>query len=84
MMLRLGEKYDIEIETISKPREEFTTSAYLEQGLPKAPAVMLGDGIVVKGADASEKNLEVMICEQLGLPAAKSQKKGILSRFFNR
>ena len=84
MMPRLGQKYDIEIETISKPIEEFTTSEYLELGLPKAPAVMLGDEIVVKGADASERNLEVMICEQLGMPAPEPQKKGILSRFFSR
>jgi len=84
MMPRLGQKYDIEIETISKPREEFTTSEYLELGLPKAPAVMLDDATVVKGADASEKNLEAMICEQLGLPSPEPPKKGILSRFFNR
>ena len=83
-MPRLGEKYDIEIETISKPREEYTTEAYLELGLPKAPAVMLGDEIVVKGADASEKNLEAIICKQLGIPAPESQKKGIFGRFFNR
>ena len=84
MMPRLGDMYDIEIETVTKPREEFTTSEYLEQALPKAPAVMLGDEIVVKGADASEKNLEAMICEQLGMPTPEPQKKGILSRFFNR
>jgi len=84
MMPRLGEKYDIEIETISRPREEFTTSEYLELGLPKAPAVMLGNEIVVKGADASEKNLEAMICKHLGLPAPEPQKKGIFSRFFIR
>ena len=83
-MPRLGQKYDIQIETISKPREELSTSAYLDLGLPKAPAVMLGDSTVVKGADASEENLEAMICEQLGLSAPESRKKGILGRFFNR
>ena len=82
-MPRLGEKYDIEIETISKPKEEYNTNTYLELGLPKAPAVMLGDEIVVKGPDASEKNLAAMICKQLGLPAPETQKKGILSRLFN-
>ena len=83
-MPRLGEKYDIEIEAISKPREEFGTDAYLELGLPKAPAVMLGDGIVIKGPEASEQNLEAMICKQLGIPAPEPQKKGIFSRLFNR
>lgn len=83
-MPRLGEKYDIELETISKPKTEYSTNAYLELGLPKAPAVMLGDGIVVKGADASEKNLEAMICKQLGIPAPGPQKRTIFSRIFNR
>ena len=83
-MPRLGEKYDIEIEAISKPREEFSANAYLELGLPKAPAVMLGDGVVIKGPDASEQNLEAMICKQLGIPAPEPQKKGIFGRLFNR
>lgn len=84
MTPRLGQKYDIEIETISKPKEEYNSNAYLELGLPKAPAVMLGDEIVVKGPDASEKNLEAMICKHLGIPAPETQKKGILSRLFNK
>jgi hypothetical protein len=84
MTPRLGEKYEIEIETISKPKEEYNSNAYLELGLPKAPAVMLGDEIVVKGPDTSEKNLEAMICKHLGLTAPETQKKGILSRFFNK
>jgi hypothetical protein len=84
MMPRLGEKYDIEIETISKPRQEFDTDAYLALGLPKAPAVMLGDEIVVKGADALEKNLEAMICKQLGLHSSISWKRRIFSCIFNK
>ena len=84
MMPRLGAKYDIEIETVSKPREEYTTHAHLEQRLPKAPAVMLGDRIVVKSADASENNLEEMICKQPDIPVPEPQKKGIFSRIFNR
>ncbi len=84
MMPRLGEKYDIEIETISKPKEEYNTNAYLELGLPKAPAVMLGDKIVVKGADASEENLEAMICKHLGIPAPEPQKRGIFGRILKK
>ena len=50
MMPRLGEKYDIEIETISKPRAEYATAESLEQGLPKTPAIMVGDESVVEGS----------------------------------
>jgi len=39
MMPRLGEKYDIEIETISKPKAEYSTDEYFERDLPVAPAV---------------------------------------------
>ncbi len=84
MMPRLGEKYDIEIETISRPKAEYAAPEYRELGLPKAPAVMLGDEVVVKGADASEKNLEAMICEHLGMPAPEPQKRGIFGRILKK
>jgi hypothetical protein len=82
-MPRLGQKYEIEIETTAKPKTEYATDAYLELGLPKAPAVMVGDEIIIKGTDASEENLEALICKQLGLPAPQPQKKGVLRRLFN-
>jgi hypothetical protein len=84
MMPRLGEKYDIEIETISKPREEYATAEYLEQGLPKAPAIMVEDEILIEGSDISEKKLEAVICKHLGISPPEPQKKGILSRLLNR
>ncbi|MFH1241791.1 MAG: hypothetical protein V1689_05450, partial [Pseudomonadota bacterium] len=62
-MPRLGEKYDIEIETISKPREEYNTDEYFELDLPVAPAVMVGQEIVVEGADISDEKLEETICK---------------------
>jgi hypothetical protein len=46
MIPRLGEKYEIEIETISKPKEEYMTDEYFELDLPVAPAVMVNDEIV--------------------------------------
>jgi hypothetical protein len=61
MMPRLGEKYDIEMETISKPKEEYNTDAYFELDLPVAPAVMVGEEIVVEGSDVSEEKLESAI-----------------------
>ncbi len=79
MMPRLGDKYDIEIETISKPIAEYNTDAYFELDLPVAPAVMAGEEIVVEGSDVSEEKIESVICKHLELPPPKPQKKGILS-----
>jgi hypothetical protein len=84
MMPGLGEKYDIEIETISKPRAAFSSAEYLETGLPKAPAIMAGDEVVVEAADISEEKLEVVICKYLGLPPPAPHKKGIPGRFLDR
>ncbi len=84
MMPSLGVKYDIEIEPISKPRAEYRTGEYLKQGLPKAPAIMVGNEIVIAGSDISEDKLEAVICRHLGLPAPEPQKKGFTDRLFNR
>ena len=78
MMPRLGAKYEIEIETISKPKEEYQTDEYFELDLPAAPAVMVGDEIVVEGSNVSQDKLEAAICRHLGLPEPEPQKKGIL------
>ena len=43
MMPRLGEKYDVEIESISKPKEVYMTDEYFELDLPVAPAVMVDE-----------------------------------------
>lgn len=67
-MPRLGEKFDIEIEAISKSRSEYKTDVYLESGWPKAPAIMIGDEIVAQGADISDADLEALICKHLGTP----------------
>ncbi len=83
-MPRLGEKYDIEIETTSKPRAEFKTNAYLELGLPKAPAIMVGDEILIEGSDISDDKLEAIICKHLDLPSPESQKKGIFGRILKK
>ena len=84
MMPGLGNKYDIRIETISKPIAEYNTDAYFELDLPVAPAVMVGDEIVVEGSDVSQEKLESAICRHLGLPEPVMEKKGIVSRLFKR
>ena len=83
-MPRLGEKYDIEIETISKPKAEYSTDEYFELDLPVAPAVMVGEEIVVEGSDVSDEKLENVICEHPGLPPPQPQKKSILDRLVGR
>lgn len=83
-MPRLGEKYDIEIEIISKPREEYNTDEYFELDLPVAPAVMIGEEILVEGSDVSDEKIEAVICKHLGLPPPEPKKKGILGRVLKR
>jgi hypothetical protein len=82
MAPRLGEKYDIEIEFTSKPIAEYQTDEYFELDLPTAPAVMVGEEIVVEGSDVAEDKLEAVICQHLGVPEPKPQKGGILGRLF--
>jgi hypothetical protein len=82
MMPRLGAKYPVQIDITSKPKAEYTTDEYFELDLPVAPAVMVGDEIVVEGEDVPEYEVEVHICWQLGLPEPQPRKKGVLSRIF--
>ena len=80
MIPGLGEKYEVEIETIAKLKEEYMTDEYFELDLPVAPAVMVGDEIVVEGTDVLEIDLEKVICQHLGLPELEPRKKGFLGR----
>jgi hypothetical protein len=81
-MPRLGEKYPVKIDVTSKPKSEYETDEYFALDLPVAPAVMVGDEIVVEGADIADHDLEVSICRKLGLP--EPQKKGMLDRLFSK
>ena len=64
----LGEKYEIDIEIIEKPKDEYMTDEYFELDLPVAPAVMVAEQIVVEGSDIAKEKLEAVICRHLGLP----------------
>ena len=68
MMPRLGDKYEMEVEEISKSREEYQSEAYGASGLPPAPAVMVEDEIAGQGSSLSEEGLEAVIRRHLGLP----------------
>lgn len=83
-MPRLGNKYPVEINVISKPKPEYQTDEYFELDLPVAPAVMVGNEVVVEGEDVSEYELESCICRHLGLPDPEPPKKGILGRFLKK
>ena len=82
MMPRLGATYPIEIEVTSKPIADYQTDEYFELDLPVAPAVMVGDKIVVEGSGISEEQLEAAICRHLGMPEPAARKKGIMGKLF--
>jgi hypothetical protein len=84
MMPGLGEKYEIEIETVSKPNADYLTDEYFELDLPVAPAVMVADEILVEGTDISRDAVESEICRHLGLTEPKTAKKGVLDRLLKR
>ena len=83
-MPRLGAKYKVEIETTSKPKAEYLTDEYFAFDLPVAPAIMVGDEIVIEGQDVDDHSVEVVICRQLGLPEPELEKKGVLNKLFGR
>ena len=81
----MGEKYrDIEIEVTSKPIAEYQTDEYFELDLPTAPAVMVGEEIVVEGSNVSQAKVEAVICRCLRLAEPEPQKKGILGRLLGK
>ena len=59
--ITMGTKYDIEMVTIEKPKDEYMTDEYFELDLPVAPAIMVGDEIVAEGTDISKRKLEAAI-----------------------
>ena len=69
MIPRLGEKYKsaVVIEMISKARQKYRDIEYMKLGLPIAPAVMVGDELIVQGCETAEEKVEAAICRQLNL-----------------
>jgi hypothetical protein len=82
MMPRLGEKYPIEFEITSKPKAEYKTDEYFELDLPVAPAIMVGDEIIVEGSDVDQYRVEEAICRQLNLPLPQVETKGFFKKLF--
>jgi len=71
-MPRLGKKYELEVEEISRSREEYQSEAYRAAGLPPAPAVLVEDEVAGQGPGISEEGVEAVIRRHLGLPPLKS------------
>lgn len=84
MMPRLGTTYDVEIETVSKPKADYHTDEYYALDLPVAPAIMVGEEIVVEGTDIDDHAVDTAICSSLGLPAPPAPGKGIVDRLFGK
>lgn len=71
-MPRLGGRYELKVEEISKSRKEYQSETYRASGLPPAPAVMVEDELAVQGPGISEEGLEEVIRRHLGLPPLES------------
>ena len=76
----LDEKYNVKIETMSKPNAEYMTDEYFELDLPAAPAVMVDDEIVVEGSDVAQYEIEAAICRHLDLPLPEKKEKGFFKK----
>jgi hypothetical protein len=84
MMPRLGGKYDIKIDVMSKPKSEYLTDEYFALDLPVAPAIMVGEEIITEGKDVDDHTVEVAICRQLKLPEPAEGKKGVMGKLFGK
>ena len=80
----LGQKYEIDIEVMSKPKSDYMTDEYFELDLPVAPAVMVDDEIVAEGSDVAQNAIEAAICRQLGLPPPKIEGKSFFNKLLKR
>lgn len=65
MLPRLGGRYDLEIETVSQPREAYRGPEYLASGRPAAPAIMVGEELLAQGCGVTEEVLEAAIRRHL-------------------
>jgi hypothetical protein len=81
MIPRLGDKYEIEIEMLSNPKDYYSSTDYQKMNQPVAPAIKVGDEVVTEKGDITEDKLESIICKHLGLPEPKYPKKGFFGLF---
>ena len=65
MVPRLGARYGLEIETTSRTREDYRKPEYAASGRPMAPALAIGDEVLVQGGDIEEDKVEAAIRRRL-------------------
>lgn len=67
MLSRLDSREEVEVEVISKTREAYRCDDYFALDLPLAPAIMVGEEIVVEGKDIEEATVTATIrrCQEL-------------------
>ena len=65
MLSGVREKFNLEIEIISKSRDAYRAAPYQATGLPVAPAIMLENEVVVRGAQICVESLEAAIRRHL-------------------
>ena len=58
------------------------TDEYFAFDLPVAPAIMVGDEIIVEGQDIDDHPVEAAICRNLNLPEPEQRKKGMMNKLF--
>ena len=73
-MPRLGEKYEIAVEAVSKSREEYQSDAHRAAGLPAAPAVMVEEEVAAQGPEITAEKIEAVMRRHLGLPPINPSK----------
>ena len=68
----MGEKYETEVETVSRYREEYQGEAYKAAGRPAAPAVMVDNEVAAQGPEITAEKLEAVIRRHLEMPSLSS------------
>jgi hypothetical protein len=63
---RLESSNDIDVDVISKPRDEYKTAGHAATGQPTAPAITIDDEVIVQGKDISDKKLKKIIDRMAG------------------
>lgn len=66
-MPRLGKNLKIAVEVSSRPRSEYQSSDYAALGLPKAPAIMIDNEVLVEGQDIAEEEIEARVRQWLAV-----------------
>lgn len=61
MIPGLGEKYGVTVEVILQPRQEYAGESYSKLGLPIAPAIIIGEQVLVEKSDITEEKFELAI-----------------------